>query len=206
MIESLPETCSTRWVTERIQTPTTRERLLAAAERLLLTERFDDVSVRGICAAAGANPAAVHYHFGSKEALVAALLEDRLGDLWDERLAEVTAADGSVAAVVDAVLAPFLDLAEDPVGRLHLRLLAQFVLARPPTTWRRHWFRMESWIGLLPHLSAAESRRRWALAFDLIIMRFGGAGTDDRHLSEHAVATLRDFVVAGLTAPRGELR
>jgi len=111
-----------------------------------------------------------------------------------------------VAAVVDAVLAPFLDLAEDPVGRLHLRLLAQFVLARPPTTWRRHWFRMESWIGLLPHLSAAESRRRWMLAFDLIIMRFGGAGTDDRHLSEHAVATLRDFVVAGLTAPRGELR
>ncbi|MFI6866189.1 TetR/AcrR family transcriptional regulator [Nocardia sp. NPDC050406] len=173
----------------------TRERLLAAAERLLLTERYDDVSVRGICTAAGTNPAAVHYHFGSKEALVAALIEDRLGPVWADRLAAV---DTSVPAVVDAVIAPFVELSADPIGRLHLRLLAQLVLGRYPMTWNRHWFHIDSWVGLLPDLSEADSRRRWRLAFHLIIGSFG-AGED---LSPASVAALRDFVIAGLTAPK----
>ncbi len=47
----------------------TRERLLTVAERLLLESGYDSVSVRAINAAAGANPAAVHYHFGSKRVL-----------------------------------------------------------------------------------------------------------------------------------------
>ncbi|UGT41470.1 TetR/AcrR family transcriptional regulator [Nocardia yamanashiensis] len=184
----------------------TRERLLAAAERLLLTEPYDEVSVRGICTAAGANPAAVHYHFGSKEALVGALIEDRLGPLWADRLTDVTTAHAdspaAVPAVVDAVLAPFVELAADPVGRLHLRLLARFVMRRQLTAWRLPWFRMDSWVGLLPELAELEARRRWMLAFDLIITQFGSTG--DRELSERAVATLRTFVVAGLTAPTGE--
>lgn len=179
----------------------TRTRLLAAAERLLLTERYDEVSVRAICAEAGANPAAVHYHFGSKEELVAALLEDRLGPLWADRLAVATTGERSIATVVDAVLAPFVELSDDPVGRLHLRLLAQFVLGRHAALWQQPWFRMDSWVGLLPDLSERESRRRWSLAFDLIIMRFGGAGTAGRQMSGATVAALREFVVAGLTAP-----
>lgn len=174
----------------------TRDRLLAAAERLLLTERYDDVSVRGICTEAGANPAAVHYHFGSKEALVAALIEDRLGPIWADRLATVDSV--SVPDVVDAVIGPFVELAADPVGRLHLRLLAQLVLGRHPMTWNRHWFHMDSWIGMLPDLSESDSRRRWTLAFDLMITRFG-TGDD---LSDRSVAALRDFVIAGLTAPK----
>ena len=64
----------------------TRQRLLAAAESLLLTEPYDEVSVRGICTVAGANSAAVHYHFGSKETLVGALIEDRCGPMaWRVR-------------------------------------------------------------------------------------------------------------------------
>lgn len=182
----------------------TRGRLLAAAERLLLTERYDDVSVRAICAEAGANPAAVHYHFGSKDALVAALLEDRLGPLWADRLSAVSSARGSVADVVEAVLEPFVALADDPVGRLHLRLLAQFVLGRHPALWSQQWFLMASWVSFLPELSESESRRRWSLAFDLIIMRFGGAESEEREMSQTAVAALRAFVVAGLTAPSKE--
>nr|WP_308163483.1 TetR/AcrR family transcriptional regulator [Nocardia alni] len=187
----------------------TRERLLAAAERLLLTEEYSAVSVRGICAAAGANPAAVHYHFGSKEALVAALLEDRLGALWGARLDELAARDAGVREVVDAVIAPFVELAADPVGRLHLRLLARFVLGRHPAIWQRPWFRLDTWAGMLPGLDEAESRRRWGLAFDLIIMRFGGgeprsAESRGHDPSSASVVTLRDFVVAGLTCATGE--
>lgn len=182
----------------------TRERLLAAAERLLLTERYDEVSVRGICAAAGANPAAVHYHFGSKEALVAELIEDRLGALWDSRLTMLAAQRAAVTDVVDAVIEPFVELAADPVGRLHLRLLAQFVLGRNHLVFSRPWFRLDTWEGLVPGLDERESRRRWMLAFDLIIMRFGGVESHASEPSTDAVATLRDFVVAGLTAPTGE--
>ncbi|MGF6886815.1 AcrR family transcriptional regulator [Nocardia sp. GAS34] len=203
---------------EKLQSPAgTRERLLAAAERLLLTERYDEVSVRGICAAAGANPAAVHYHFGSKEALVAALLEDRLGELWDARLTalaargasvpDVLAARGaSVPEVVDAVIEPFVELAADPVGRLHLRLLAQFVLGRPPLVWTRPWFRIDTWDGLLPGPDAEEGRRRLLLAFNLIIMRFGAVEARGSELSANSVATLRDFVIAGLIGSTGEDR
>ncbi|MEU1985537.1 TetR/AcrR family transcriptional regulator [Nocardia sp. NPDC019395] len=180
----------------------TRERLLTAAERLLLTERYEDVSVRGICAAADANAAAVHYHFGSKEALVVALLEDRLGALWADRLTAVTSEHRPVGDIVDAILEPFTELAADPAGRLHLRLLAQCILGRQVGLefWQQQWFRLDSWSGLLPHLPEPDSRRRWMLAFDLIIMRFGGDAADGRPITEQAVASLRDFVVAGLTA------
>ncbi|NKY86890.1 TetR/AcrR family transcriptional regulator [Nocardia veterana] len=186
-------------MSEKVAT-STREKLLAAAERLLLTERYEEVSVRAICVAAGANPAAVHYHFGSKEALIAALIEDRLGPLWAEGLAAATATEPrSVPAVVDAVLEPFVGLAADPMGRLHLRLLAGLILRRRPMSWQHQWFRMESWSQLLPELTPGEARRRWQLAFDLIIVRFGS--TEDYDIAAPAVATLREFVVAGLTAP-----
>lgn len=203
LIQSVIETCSVSWFTngmgEKVSAGT-RAKLLAAAERLLLTERYEDVSVRAICVAAGANPAAVHYHFGSKEALIAALIEDRLGPLWAEGLAAATATEpSSVPAVLDAVLAPFVELAADPMGRLHLRLLAGLILRRRPMSWQHQWFRMESWSQLLPELTSGEARRRWQLAFDLIIMRFGS--TEDYDIAPSAVATLREFVIAGLSAP-----
>lgn len=183
----------------------TRERLLAAAERLLLTEPYDDVSVRAVCTEAGTNPAAVHYHFGSKEALVGALIEDRLGPMWADGMAAATARrSDSVPELVEVILAPFVTLAADPVGRLHLRLLARFVLGRHLTAWQGRWFRMDSWAALLPHLGSGESRRRWMLAFDLIIMRFGSPEIEEYGISDRAVATLRDFVVAGLTATAQE--
>ena len=42
----------------------TRERLLSAGERLFATRGIDAVSVRDITDAAGANLAAINYHFG----------------------------------------------------------------------------------------------------------------------------------------------
>jgi len=44
----------------------TRQRLLAAAERLFAERGFKNVTVRDICREAGANVAAVNYHFGDK--------------------------------------------------------------------------------------------------------------------------------------------
>ncbi|MEV0247484.1 TetR/AcrR family transcriptional regulator [Nocardia sp. NPDC050712] len=182
----------------------TPERLLAAAERLLLTSAYDEVSVRQICAEAGANPAAVHYHFGSKEELIGALIEDRLAPLWAEGLAKASAGWDSVPNLVEAILAPFRDLSANPLGRLHLQLLSRFVIGRHRRVWRGQWFRMAAWAALLPELPAAEAERRWMLSFDLIIMRFGSPEIDEHGMSARSLVTLRDFVVAGLTAPTGE--
>lgn len=65
----------------------TREQLLDTAERLFAEEGVDRVSLRDITSAAGTNVAAVNYHFGSKENLVAAVFRRRLEPLTAERLA-----------------------------------------------------------------------------------------------------------------------
>lgn len=52
----------------------TRDRLLDVAERLFAEHGFDAVSLRAITTEAEANLAAVNYHFGSKEALIEAVV------------------------------------------------------------------------------------------------------------------------------------
>jgi AcrR family transcriptional regulator len=47
----------------------TREKLLDTAERLFLEKGYDGVSIRDITDTAGANVAAINYHFGGKENL-----------------------------------------------------------------------------------------------------------------------------------------
>lgn len=51
-----------------------RERLLQEAMRLFGERGFDVVTTREICAAAGVNPGAIHYHFGDKDGLYAEVL------------------------------------------------------------------------------------------------------------------------------------
>jgi TetR/AcrR family transcriptional regulator, regulator of cefoperazone and chloramphenicol sensitivity len=55
--------------------PATRYGLLKAAERLFSERGFKRVTVRDICKAAGANVAAVNYHFGNKLGLYREVLQ-----------------------------------------------------------------------------------------------------------------------------------
>jgi AcrR family transcriptional regulator len=54
----------------------TRRRLLEAAGEVFDTEGFRGATVRQICQRAGANVAAIHYHFGGKEELYVELLRE----------------------------------------------------------------------------------------------------------------------------------
>lgn len=64
----------------------TRQRLLESAQQLFAERGFDRVSVRDITDQAGANVAAVNYHFRSREGLVEEVMERYINPINDERL------------------------------------------------------------------------------------------------------------------------
>ena len=107
----------------------------------------------------------------------------------------------SVAALVDVVISPFVEIQHDPAGHLHLQLLARFVHANPEAPWHGAWFDLDRWADMLVAMVGAlghnQARRRWALAFELILSRFSA----ERPLSDDAVTSLTEFVVAGLGQP-----
>src|SRR3546814_18666628 len=69
-----------------LRSSSTREAILDTAETLFAQQGHDGTSMRQITSEAGVNLAAVNYHFGSKEALVQAVLKRRLAILNQERL------------------------------------------------------------------------------------------------------------------------
>jgi AcrR family transcriptional regulator len=84
----------------------TRTAILAAAERLYAERGFGDVTLRDIVASANVNLAAVNYHFGSKDELIAELFVSRSLALNRERLRQLRAAEdkGGGRAEIDAIL------------------------------------------------------------------------------------------------------
>ena len=84
----------------------TRAAILDAAERLYADRGFADVTLRDIVAAANVNLAAVNYHFGSKDELIAELFVTRSIATNRERLNELKAAEaeGGGRADIEAIL------------------------------------------------------------------------------------------------------
>lgn len=94
--------------------------LLDAAESALARHGVDDMSLRAIMREAGANPAAVHYHYGSRHELARAVLERVLEPLQARRLellddvvarAEHEGRPPAVDALVTALVRPDLEAA-----------------------------------------------------------------------------------------------
>jgi AcrR family transcriptional regulator len=84
----------------------TRSAILEAAERLYANSGFGDVTLRDIVAAANVNLAAVNYHFGSKDELIAELFVTRSIATNRERLNELKRAEqeGGGRAEINAIL------------------------------------------------------------------------------------------------------
>ncbi len=125
----------------------TKEKLLDAAEALFAEQGIQATSLRQITARAGANLAAVNYHFSSKEALTEAVFTRRLDPLNAERLRlldEAERASGDSPIALEVLLHAFFDptvklweeapafmlllgrLEFDPDEKLHLFYLGQF--------------------------------------------------------------------------------
>jgi AcrR family transcriptional regulator len=101
----------------------TKARLLAAAETLFIEHGYEAMSLRQITAMAGANLAAVNYHFGSKDVLVQELLTKRLDRLNQERLQLLSTCEAQygeqamdVSVVLSVLFAPALRLTRDSAG------------------------------------------------------------------------------------------
>ncbi len=91
----------------------TKDRILDAAERLFAENGIQGTSLRAVTAAAGVNVAAVHYHFGSKEELVRALVLRSAGPVNRERLALLDALEATGTAdarqLLDALFRPAIE-------------------------------------------------------------------------------------------------
>ena len=114
----------------------TPERLVATAERLFAERGVEAVSLRDITNAAAANTAAIHYHFGSKEELIRAILEHRAAEIGKRRDVYLTvieqARKPTLRQVVAALVLPMAELTteDEHGGRYYVGFLAA-LLERP---------------------------------------------------------------------------
>ncbi|NJL01558.1 MAG: TetR/AcrR family transcriptional regulator [Spirulinaceae cyanobacterium SM2_1_0] len=88
----------------------TKQQILDVAEELFATHGFTGTTLRAIVGAAGVNLAAVHYHFGSKEELLCAVVKRRAQPVVARQLqclAELEAVGKPVT--VEAILTAFFE-------------------------------------------------------------------------------------------------
>lgn len=101
--------------------------MLDAAERLVAVKGFDSVSIRDVTGAAKANVAAVNYHFGSREGLLALVMTHVLEPLCAERIARLEAAGKQVS--VEEAVAAFVNALEPAAARIGMDAPLFFRLA-----------------------------------------------------------------------------
>jgi AcrR family transcriptional regulator len=104
--------------------PSTKARILDAAERLFTENGFDGTSLRLITSAAEVNLAAVNYHFHSKDALIEAVFARRIGPLNQRRLEMLEACLAHAGSgplpleeVIRAFVAPIIRMRQEAIER-----------------------------------------------------------------------------------------
>ena len=208
-------------------TGATKTRILDAAETLFMEHGFEATSLRLITASAGANLAAVNYHFGSKEELFQSVLTRRLDPMNRRRLELLTRFESEAAPkplpcdrILSALLIPALKLARDPArgGKDFLRLLGR-AYADPAPFIRR--FLAEQYATIIERFKTAFARAlpelpkkelSWRLHFIMGALSYTLAGTDALRLiaeltpaeagnDEALLHRLAPFLLAGLQSP-----
>lgn len=201
-------------------TKPTKERLLDAAERLCAAHGIDATSIRAITEAAGANIAAVNFHFDGKAGLIREMFARRLVPLAERRLDLLAALQGDARTpdtgdLLDAFMNPLLELVSkpDPSAQAFAKLFARTVVE--PTDAIKEIFGgeltayseafLKAFQNTLPHLSRLEL----VLRLDFAIGAIAHALSDQTRLTalgetptpKRTHASLRAFLIAGLEAP-----
>jgi TetR/AcrR family transcriptional regulator len=92
-----------------------RALILAAAEQVFATQGYRGATTAAIAKKAGLPKANVHYYFGTKEALYAAVLDDILG-LWLGELDRITEQSDPATALADYIRAKIRHSRERPLA------------------------------------------------------------------------------------------
>lgn len=206
----------------RDHAPDTKQRLLDAAEQLFADRGAAATSLRSITNAAGVNPAAVHYHYGSKQELLLAVARRRADPVNRERLKrleELEASAGGAALPVEGILAAFLHPeilgTELPVSAIFHHEPRETVAAIVPKVFGEVHRRFSAALArALPSLDPVELDVRFHFVIGLMLHVLRGftqmpvPGTDDgacesppRLGPEAVLEALIDFSTAGLRAP-----
>ncbi|WP_116202647.1 TetR/AcrR family transcriptional regulator [Amycolatopsis circi] len=191
----------------------TRAALVDAAAKLFAEQGVDGVSIRAINSEAGLAPAAVHYHFGSKDALVNAVLM-RDGEPVRERIhhlaEELAAADRPPTArqLIDLLTTPYRELIDRDAERAAqwLAICGQLSLAHDSrlldtsSLTNKLLHELVAWA--YPKVSAEELEVRWAIAANTLIQMTArwswavkGVPSEERTRQLEALA---EFVAGGL--------
>lgn len=113
----------------RVKGDVTKGRLIESTESLIAQKGFDAVSVRDITGLAKANVAAVNYHFGSREGLLAAVLDFRMKPLAKERTERLEALgeQATLRDIFQAWVKPLLSASASKGlnGQAHCRVLGR---------------------------------------------------------------------------------
>lgn len=204
----------------------TKARILDAAEDIFIECGYEAMSLRQITSRADVNLAAVNYHFGSKEALIHAMLSRRLDKLNVERLKLLERFDAQLGDrltcehVLGAMFIPALRLSRDTRagGPAFLRLLGRaytdpsafihdFLNGHYATVAERFF---DAFQRALPHLPREELGWRLHFAIGALSGVLAGADTDNliaefskgQAISDlHLIARLASLMVAALKAP-----
>lgn len=201
----------------------TKQRIISAAERLFAENGFAATSIRHVVAEAGVNLAAVHYHFGSKEALFFEILDRRFSVIERQRFDRLEQARKSgggsltVKNIVEAFLLPIAKLSEeDPNAGQFGKLMSRSLLESPDLAGevRQRFFRKTSEAFLqasreaLPHLSPETICWRYHFMISAITgvlahperVAFLSGGKIDPDDREEMIGRLVRFVCAGMEA------
>ncbi|MFZ0902699.1 MAG: TetR/AcrR family transcriptional regulator [Mycobacterium sp.] len=195
----------------------TIDRLIEVGERLFATHGLDGVSLRQIATESGtSNNSAVRYHFGSKSALVTAIIEYRLPHIIRRRELLAARSDlDDLRSVLEAHLLPTVDMAESADNH-YLMFIEQlqrygrsanhpfFHVSAPLRNSHRKFLRTAG--SLLPHLPNALRAQRIATVTNLCLhasadrQRALHFGAPQRNYALH-VNDLFDGLVGYLAAP-----
>ncbi len=197
---------------------TTKDKILDIAERLFGEQGYEATSLRHVIFEAGVNLAAVHYHFGSKEELLDAIVLRGTTPLNEERVAlldryerEAAPNPAPVENVIRAVLAPTFRMAmRNPqfvklMGRVHGEGLMPAMLKRhfQPLVERF----MDAMRRALPDLPPDELFWRVQFMFGAMSQVLRGPHLFDKPEgyvepgAEEMVERLVNFMAAGFHAP-----
>lgn len=117
-----------------------RERILEAAENLFAVYGYDAVSFRDLTNAAGVSLSAIHYHFGSKEAVFSEVFARRASLLTKRRAGLLEAArryggqSPSLESILDAFLRPAFEVTRGDRNDLFNRMRVRVSFERGATT------------------------------------------------------------------------